>query len=133
MMNSNVQSTTNGSGSSVTPQLSTSPPVTPQQQLANQQSNTNRGVQIHVLSGNGTQTSLNESTTTANTSQDILSQLGGIRLAPEQRQQLLLAAQLQQQLRSSPVVLQPTLQGVTLLPTTSVTTVATAATTSSTG
>lgn len=135
MMNSSVQTTTTGSGNSVTSQLSTSPPITPQHQQhqminAGQQTGSNRGVvQIQVLSGNETQTSLNEATTT-NNSQDLLAHLGGIRL--EQRQQLLLAAQLQQQLRSSNVVLQPTLQGVTLLPTTSVPTVA-AVTTSSTG
>ena len=136
MMNSSVQTTNSTSGSSVAPQLSTSPSQQQQQPLdAGQQSTANRGgVQIQVLSGNGTQTSLNETATTANNSQDLLSQLGGIRLAPEQRQQLLLAAQLQQQLRSSPVVLQPALQGVALLPTTSVPTVtATAPSTSSTG
>ena len=139
MISSSVQTTNSGNGSSVGPQLSTSPPITPQQQQQQmiQQTAANRGVQIQVLSGNGTQqqqqnTSLNEPVTTANNSHDILSQLGGIRLAPEQRQQLLLAAQLQQQLRSSNVVLQPALQGVTLLPTTSVP-AATATTTSSTG
>ena len=134
-MNSSVQTTNSTSGSSVAPQLSTSPSQQQQPLDAAQQNAANRGgVQIQVLSGNGTQTSLNETATTANNSQDLLSQLGGIRLAPEQRQQLLLAAQLQQQLRSSPVVLQPALQGVALLPTTSVPTVtATAPSTSSTG
>ena len=148
MMNSSVQTTTvSGNGGS---QLSTSPPVSSDQQqqqqtqqLINsgqtQSAGINRGVQIQVLAGNPTHqpapgsTNLNEGTTSVSaSSQDILSHLGGIRLAPEHQQQLLLAAQLQQQLRSSNVVLQPTLQGVTLLSTTSIPTVTTA-TTSSTG
>lgn len=150
MMNSSVQATVNsGNGA---PQLSTSPPVSSdqqQQQQSQQLMNSgqnltagNRGVQVQVLSGNGSQqqpapgsTTLNEGGASANTSsQDLLSHLGGIRLAPEQQQQLLLAAQLQQQLRSSNVVIQPTLQGVTLLSTTSVpAATVTTATTSSTG
>ena len=141
MMNTIVQSTAGGGNGGS--QLATSPSDQQQQtqQLINsggtQQGGVNRGVQIQVLSGNTTQqpgsTSLNE----GGSSQDILSHLGGIRLAPEQQQQLLLAAQLQQQLRSSNVVLQPTLQGVTLLSTTSInpahSATVTTATTSSTG
>ena len=141
MMNSSVQTTVSGNGGS---QLSTSPPVSSDQQqqqtqqLINsghtQSAGINRGVQIQVLAGNPTQ-QLNEGVTSASaSSHDILSHLGGIRLAPEQQQQLLLAAQLQQQLRSSNVVLQPTLQGVTLLSTTSIPApTVTTATTSSTG
>ena len=131
MMSSSVQTTGSSNSSSAT-QLSSSP-ITPQQQINSAlQTLANRGVQVQVLSSNETQTSTNGTTSIANSSQEILAQLGGIRLGPEQRQQLLLATQLQQQLSSSSVVLQPTLQGVTLLPTTSVP-AATAITTSSTG
>ena len=123
MMSSSVQTTNSSGGGAgpVAPQLSTtSPPITPHQQInVGQQTAANRGVQVQVLSGNGTHVSANGPAGNTNSSHDLLSQLGGIRLAPEHRQQLLLAAQLQQQLRSSSVVLQPTLQGVTLLPTTS--------------
>ena len=125
MMSSTTQT------NSVATQLSSTPPVSQQQQQLNSaQSSTNRGVQVQILSGNQSQASTNGTTSITNSSQDLLAQLGGIRLAPEQRQ-LLLAAQLQQQLRSTPLISAELRQGVTLVTSSSVPT--TVVTTSSTG